>query len=112
MIARLFIALFIVVAIIGCGSARREEPLVGPVNASDPAVRAGEIVFAQNCYQCHPGGRGGVGPAINNKPLPGGLVKLQVRQGIGAMPGFDKSRISDEQLHSLAKYVAALRKNK
>lgn len=120
MIARIGLAALVVAIVApavlslqaGCRSARREEPLVGAVDVNDPATRTGEIVYAQHCYQCHPGGRSGVGPALNNKPLPGRLIKLQVRGGLGAMPGFSEQRINDEQLGGLVKYIAALRKNK
>ena len=60
------------------------------------------------CHQCHPGGTAGLGPAINNAPLPGGLVKAQVRNGLGAMPGFSQEQISDEELDALVAYIDEL----
>jgi mono/diheme cytochrome c family protein len=97
-----------VVLQLGCGSTRRDEPLVGPIDVGDPQLKLGQQVFMSHCYQCHPGGRGGVGPAINNKPLPRAAIRTQVRLGAGAMPGFNEQHISDEQLHAVARYVAAL----
>jgi mono/diheme cytochrome c family protein len=94
----------------GCGSSRREAPLAGPVDVSDPQVKLGQQVFSYHCYQCHPGGRAGVGPALNNKPLPQAAIRTQVRAGVGAMPGFNEQIISDEQLRALGQYVAALRR--
>lgn len=94
----------------GCGSSRREAPLVGPVDVSTPELKLGQQVFMFQCYQCHPGGRAGVGPALNNKPLPQAAIRTQVRAGVGAMPGFDEQRISDAELHALSRYVVALRR--
>jgi mono/diheme cytochrome c family protein len=48
-----------------------------------------------NCHQCHPGGGGGLAPSINDKPLPEGLIKTQIRQGLGAMPAFTEKHLSD-----------------
>jgi len=93
----------------GCGSTRREEPLVGSVDLADPQLTLGRQVYMQNCYQCHPGGRGGVGPALNDKPLPQPAIRTQVRAGVGAMPGYNEQRINDEELHAVARYVVALR---
>ena len=93
----------------GCGSARRAEPLVGPIPLT-PQQQLGRAVFSQHCYQCHPNGAGGVGPAINDKPLPQTLIRTQVRAGLGNMPGFDEKRITDEELKALSDYLATLRK--
>jgi mono/diheme cytochrome c family protein len=91
-------------------SARRDEPLKGPVRSDDPQVSVGERVFAWNCYECHPGGRGSVGFALNNKPVPGMAIKAQVRLGAGAMPAFSKEQISDQELDAVVKYLMLLRK--
>ena len=58
-----------------------------------------------SCHQCHPGGKAGLGPAINNKPLPGFMIKLQSRAGVGAMPGFSSSELSDEELNAIVAYL-------
>lgn len=63
----------------------------------------------KHCSQCHPGGEAGVGPAINDKPLPGFLIRFQVRQGLGAMPAFSIERITDDQLTDVITYLQALR---
>jgi len=78
----------------------------------DPQVQQGRLVFASHCYSCHPGGAGGLGPALNNKPLPRFLVKTQVRRGLGVMPKFDKHAIPPEDLDALTKYVVALRQHR
>lgn len=95
----------------GCGSARRSEPLTGPMRMEEPSVIQGRQVFSMHCHQCHPGGEGGLGPALNNKPLPGFLVRLQVRQGLGAMPGFSKEEISEKEMDDLISYLNALRRH-
>src|SRR5690349_19856420 len=75
-------------SLVGCSSARRGEPVSGRPVSSAPRVRAGQVVFYQYCNPCHPGGEGGVGPALNNKPLPEFAIRTQVRHGLGAMPAF------------------------
>ena len=96
-------------AILGCGSAKRDEPTTAPLNLSLGTIRSGEQTFAEHCYQCHPGGAAGLGPALNNKPLPGWAIKTQVRQGVGPMPGFSKTQIADDELDDLVAYIKALR---
>jgi mono/diheme cytochrome c family protein len=110
--AVIFVASFLAV---GCGSARRGEPIAGPLSTSDPAVLDGRDVFMKNCQECHPGGEAGVGPAINNKPLPGRAIRIQVRTGAaravgGGMPAFSKDKISEEQLDHLLDYIETLKK--
>jgi len=97
---------------IGCRSVRRGEPIVGPLGSADPQINQGQVVFQQHCYKCHPGGEGGLGPAINDKPLPVFLMKTQVRSGLGAMPSFHKPDIPRDELDALMKYIVALRRHK
>jgi mono/diheme cytochrome c family protein len=93
----------------GCGSARRGEPLSGPLRLDSTKLVQGQRVFNAHCDQCHPGGEAGLGPALNNKPLPPFLMKIQVRRGLGAMPGFSEKLISDRELDNLIAYTKALR---
>jgi mono/diheme cytochrome c family protein len=93
----------------GCGSARRDEPITAPLKVTDAKLALGQRMFAANCDECHVGGAGGYGPALNNKPLPGWYIKTRVRDGLGAMPSFDKSLISDEELDAIAFYLQSLR---
>ena len=102
-------AILLVAGFVGCGSSRRDAPYTAPLSNDDPDVLRGQIVFAAHCYQCHPGGAGGLGPAINDKPLPVFLIKTQVRQGLGAMPAFSEQQISDADLDTIPKYLKALR---
>lgn len=68
-------------------------------------------MFMTHCNPCHPGGEAGLGPAINNKPLPGFLIKFQVRRGLGAMPSFSEHHIKDQELNDLIAYIKALRRH-
>ena len=108
MTRRLLLVALVAIAA-GCGSARRSEPLVGAFRPSSATVARGERVFMANCHQCHPGGEAGLGPAINNKPLPGALIRLQVREGLGAMPAFAANEISNADLDALLAYIRARR---
>lgn len=101
------ISLFIVAA---CGTAKRGEPAFAPVPDTAPAIAQGKVVFDTYCTKCHPGGEAGLGPAINNKPLPGFLMRFQVRNGLGVMPAFKESTISDADLDHLIAYLKTLRK--
>lgn len=94
-----------------CGSARRSEPIIGPIPLHGEA-ESGQIVFMRHCNGCHPHGEAGVGPALNNKPLPGEAIKLQVRTGLvgGSMPPFPPEKISDDELSALVAYLGAIRK--
>jgi mono/diheme cytochrome c family protein len=107
--ARTVLFITIAFAVVGCSSARRDEPSTSPLNVSDDHIATGQQVFMEHCYQCHPGGAGGLAPSINDKPLPVWLMKTQVRAGLGAMPGFSKEKIDDQQLADLMIYLKALR---
>lgn len=96
---------------LSCGSARRGVPVQPPLIIESESLRTGERVFMRYCNGCHPGGRAGVGFALNNKPLPAFLIRFQVRHGLGVMPAFSADVISDDELRALARYVIALRRN-
>ena len=93
----------------GCGSVRRSEALDGPMRIRDADVERGRVVFAQHCHKCHPGGEPGLGPGLNDKPLPQFLMRFQVRHGLGAMPSFSDDEISDGDLDRLIRYLKARR---
>jgi mono/diheme cytochrome c family protein len=103
-------ATLLALAALGCGSARRGEPLAGALALTAEQQR-GQQVFMHHCHACHPGGEAGLGPAINNKPLPGFLIGAQVRAGLGAMPGFSPQEISAGELDELVAYLRALRQH-
>lgn len=99
----------IIVSTTSCSSARRGEPLSNRQLPENPGVQGGEKVFYEHCNQCHVGGEAALGPALNNKPLPGFMIRMQVRAGLGAMPSFPESQISDDELTDLVTYLKALR---
>ncbi|MEW6160129.1 MAG: cytochrome c [Verrucomicrobiota bacterium] len=101
----------LLVGTLGCRSARRGEPVVGPMTQLNEKAERGRLVFYEHCHTCHPGGEGGLAPALNDKPAPRFLMKTQVRLGLGAMPGFDRHHIPPEELDDLMEYLLALRRH-
>jgi mono/diheme cytochrome c family protein len=95
----------------GC-SARRSEPIVGPLPSSSPQVARGEVAFDRHCSYCHPGGEHGLAPAINNKPLPAFLIRFQVRHGLGAMPAISEQELPREELDAVVAYLKTLRRHR
>lgn len=108
--ARALIIAGTLLATIGC-TARRSEPLRGSLDIADFKVVRGQKVYMDRCDKCHPGGDAGLGPAINNKPLPGFMVKFQARHGMGAMPAFTEEEIPGPDLDAVTAYLKALRRN-
>lgn len=106
-----WISIGILVSLVLACSARRSEPLVGPLTISSPVITEGRTVFMAHCHQCHPGGEAGLGPALNNKPLPAFAIRTQVRYGFGAMPAFYPDEISENELDALVTYLKALRRH-
>jgi mono/diheme cytochrome c family protein len=102
--------LFAVVALVSaCGKPRRDTPYTEPVALRDPDVARGQQLFMFNCNQCHPGGAAGLAPGLNDKPLPAVAIKTQIRNGVGAMPAFDESRLIDADVDAIVKYLKSLR---
>jgi mono/diheme cytochrome c family protein len=96
-----------------CGPSRVPPPADATARTVDTREeRRGERVYMRHCNHCHPGGAAGLGPSLNDKPLPKALVRTQVRQGLGAMPPFDAQRIPDGDLDAVAEYVEALREGR
>lgn len=108
-LALISVAVLVLVSI-GCRSVRRGEPVGRSPRLTSVAEKRGHVLYQVHCHRCHPGGEGGLGPALNDKPLPVFLMKVQVRAGLGAMPGFGSDRISEEEMDDLMAYVIALRK--
>lgn len=105
------LALSMVAALAACGTARRSAPLIGPPELKTEEQRRGKALFLTFCHQCHPGGEAGLGPALNDKPAPGPVIKLQVRSGLGAMPAFSDEVISSADLDRIVEYMIALRRS-
>lgn len=99
----------LLIGLIGCGSPRRGQPITGPVPLATPALERGRAAFQAHCHTCHPGGEGGLGPSLNDKPLPAFLIRRQVRWGLGVMPGFDEKEIEQQELEELVSYLLLLR---
>jgi len=93
----------------GC-SAHRGEPISEPIRIDSPKAARGEKAYMYYCNKCHPGGERGLGFSINNQPLPGPMIKLQVRAGTGAMPSFSRQLLPEEQLDEIVDYIETLRK--
>jgi mono/diheme cytochrome c family protein len=93
----------------GCGASRRSEPLQGPLQLASEQEKHGRTLFMQHCFKCHPSGEAGLGPSLNDKPLPDMLKRFQVRHGIGTMPAFPENQITDSDLDALMAYLSALR---
>ncbi len=106
----IWIILTVALIAVGCGSARRGVPLTGEHQLDSPELRLGHQAFDTYCHQCHPGGAAGLGPGINNRPLPGWLIKFQVRRGLGAMPSFPREAVSSEELDAIVSYLKYLRR--
>jgi mono/diheme cytochrome c family protein len=100
-----------VALLVGCGSARRSPPIVEALPLATAELRQGYETFLLHCHACHPGGEAGLGPALNDKPLPRFLMRLQVRRGLGAMPAFPEEVIGEEEMEHLLDYLLALRRH-
>jgi mono/diheme cytochrome c family protein len=88
---------------------RKSEPIAGPLDDNDPHIKNGREKFMMHCQKCHPGGEGGLGPAINPNPAPSFIKSFQVRHGLGVMPSFKKDEIAKKDLRDINKYLHALR---
>ncbi len=89
---------------------RKSEPIVGKTfTAKNMQVQHGQELYMKHCQKCHPGGEGGLGPALNSTPAPGFLKKLQVRAGLGTMPSFNHHEIAKEDLKDIGRYLKALK---
>jgi mono/diheme cytochrome c family protein len=105
------LAFFVLSLAAGCSRStpRRDDLAAPPLNLDNSRLALGHQVFLANCNECHPGGAGGEGPALNNRRLLlGRVIKFQVRHGVGAMPKFSRRRISDQELSALVVYIEAL----
>lgn len=107
--AEIGLALFCVLTAAACGAQQRGEPAAPPIEPRTRAEQQGERLFHRFCYQCHPGGESGLGPAINDKPLPALAIRQQIRRGVGAMPAFPPDLLTDGQVDAITDYVKLLR---
>lgn len=105
-VARCFV---IAVLAASCGPSRRGELVGAPVTPETQDERRGERLFYRYCSSCHPGGEAGLGPALNDKPLPEIAITTQIRRGLGAMPAFPPRALDDAEVEAIADYVIELR---
>jgi hypothetical protein len=92
------------------GYYRRGEAVGRPVIISDPQQLLGQVVYSRNCYQCHQGGDGGLGPALL-RLAPGPIIRTQIRAGLGVMPGFSPCEINAAEMDALIAYLKASRRS-
>ena len=102
---RMFLFAAACTVLASCGTARR----VAEPELQDPVLVAGRQSFMQNCHQCHPRGEAGLGPAINNKPLPAFLIRTQIRAGLGSMPAYPPEVLPEAEVEAIAAYLVHLR---
>lgn len=109
-------ALALCLAGIGAGTVAAQDR-AAPVSSA-PLPRTGEQIFAAKCVFCHDatgwGTRSlarrtppGQSELLNRQVLPPALVIHAVRRGIGSMPQFTPTEISDEELAILAAWLHA-----
>jgi mono/diheme cytochrome c family protein len=92
---------------VSCGPSRRTGVFGESLRLTERQQR-GQSLYMLNCNGCHPGGAGGLGPGLANKPLPGFAMRTQIRAGVGAMPAFTEQMLSDEEVNAIVDYVNAL----
>ena len=71
----------------------------------------GEQVFIRSCNTCHPGGRAGMGPALEglDKKFPDDeALKSFLRAGKGMMPAQPREVVNDVELANLVAYLRTL----
>lgn len=88
--------------------------------AGPPAPPTGEALFARNCAACHEAGGWGTRMLARRMPaeraelrkrpaVPAALVRVVVRRGIGSMPQFTPTDLSDAELERLARWLETRR---
>ncbi len=100
-----------VLALVSCGPSRR-GPAFGTPRELNAQQQEGRVLFMRSCNMCHPGGSSGLGPGINDKPLPSVAMRTQIRQGVGAMPAFTEEMLSDAQVDAIIAYLNELQEEK
>lgn len=90
-------------------------PARGQPSTPSPAARPAEL-FARTCAHCHNAAGWGTralaeraGPKqavlLERKTIPASMVKYVVRYGIGSMPQFTPTDLTDEELEQLAQWL-------
>ena len=106
-ISFLVLLLFYNIPLFSC-TVRKGEPITQKeFQPANNRIANGERVFMAHCQKCHPGGEGGLGPAINSNPAPQFVKRFQLLHGLGVMPAFKKNEITKPDLYDVSKYLKA-----
>lgn len=65
--------------------------------------RAPEYLYARTCGYCH---GHNVAPIIRGRNLPPAVIRSIVRSGMGAMPAFKPTEITDTELQALSEWIS------
>ncbi|MEL1251294.1 c-type cytochrome [Aurantiacibacter gilvus] len=65
--------------------------------------REPEYLYARTCGYCH---GHNIAPIIRGRSLPPAVIESIVRSGMGAMPAFKPTEITDNELDALAEWLS------
>jgi cytochrome c5 len=106
--------LTILLALTSCSSGQPEQPSKAPgpaltslENHDAKLAQGPEGAYDRTCGYCH---GANVGPIILGQNLPADAIEATVRSGMGAMPAFRHTEISDTELKTLAKWISGSQK--
>lgn len=105
---RCFIVALSFLMLAGC--AQRRAPVIEPRSLDSAELSRARQAYLRSCNGCHPGGEGGPGADLIEKPRPGFLIEAQVRVGGGAMPAFPTELLPENQLDQIVAYLERLGK--
>jgi mono/diheme cytochrome c family protein len=117
MIARLSLAIASIT--LAAAATAQDNAVEGAAKHAEPASRTGPQIFADRCVYCHDArGWGTRSLARRTTPgqeqllqrdiLPAALVRYAVRRGVGSMPQFTPTEITEEELEILATWLDTL----
>jgi mono/diheme cytochrome c family protein len=66
--------------------------------------RSPQFIYDRTCGYCH---GHNVGPIILGRRLPTAVTSAMVRSGVGAMPAFKPTEITNQELAALAAWIEA-----
>ncbi len=114
---RYVLSILVILCLSGCAMSEEVKRIneVKRAQQSRDAARSnnltGEQLFIRTCNTCHPGGKAGMGPTLENisedKPDDAALKKI-IRGGRGMMPAQPKEVINDKELELLIQYLRRL----
>jgi len=100
---------------IGIAAAALAVAVAVPALAATPVgnPKKGKVVFVANCIACHTfkagGGKGTIGPNLDQKKPGYKLAVLRVTNGKGVMPSF-KTTLTKTQIQDVAAFIYATTK--